>query len=234
MLLEVRHEMSSSNRHKTVHLAKLRCDVCSLEWEVRGCPRVELQRSHCCSRPCNALYQSQSLEFSRTVSASIEKRRANPVRKQAHSEANSRRMNHLYSTRPEMRKKQSIARRQRWKDLQYRASMTGVNHPNTGTINSWWQHWMEREITGRAWVARIRKLSGGRCLICCTKKNLHAHHIVPRSIAPELTLDLNNGISLCSTCHDGKDNPQNVHRLLREDVKRYQELMQELLSKREL
>ena len=39
------------------------------------------------------------------------------------------------------------------------------------------------------------------CKICDSKNNLHAHHIKPKSQYPELSKNIENGITLCSECH---------------------------------
>jgi len=237
MLLDVQNVPSvgkSHNRHKTAFVAQVRCDQCLREYEVRGCPRIQKQRYHFCSRSCSSKHQSQSPEFSQAVTTAIDERRTDPIRRQAHSDTNSQRMNVLYATRPEIRERQSAARAKRWQDPSYRQSMTGSNHPNSGKINPWWQPWMERELEGRLWVSRVKQLFSRRCALCNSRTKLHAHHIIPRSSAHELTLDLNNGIALCHNCHEGKDNLQNVHRLLREDSYKYLVLMQELLLRRKL
>lgn len=39
------------------------------------------------------------------------------------------------------------------------------------------------------------------CKHCGTAEDLHAHHVVPKSVAPDLALDVSNGIALCYRCH---------------------------------
>ena len=39
------------------------------------------------------------------------------------------------------------------------------------------------------------------CVICGLSDNLHSHHIFQKSKHPKLSLNLNNGITLCQKCH---------------------------------
>jgi transcription elongation factor Elf1 len=62
------------------------------------------------------------------------------------------------------------------------------------------QEYSSRSI-GR-WAESVRKRDGHRCRRCGTNREmLHAHHIKPRAMYPELTLDLENGVTLCKSCH---------------------------------
>jgi 5-methylcytosine-specific restriction endonuclease McrA len=40
-----------------------------------------------------------------------------------------------------------------------------------------------------------------KCLVCGTRNKLHAHHLLSKFNFPEHVFDLNNGVTLCSTCH---------------------------------
>ena len=51
------------------------------------------------------------------------------------------------------------------------------------------------------WSRMVRDRDGV-CCECGTEKSLNAHHQRSKSRFPELALDLNNGITLCSNCHD--------------------------------
>lgn len=49
--------------------------------------------------------------------------------------------------------------------------------------------------------ARAVKNRDKKCMGCGTTKKLHAHHIVPKVINPDMAFDIDNGITLCEECH---------------------------------
>ena len=56
----------------------------------------------------------------------------------------------------------------------------------------------------RIWKLEIYKRDKGICQICdkrCNDKNIIAHHIKPFADYPELRFDIDNGITLCRSCH---------------------------------
>ena len=53
-----------------------------------------------------------------------------------------------------------------------------------------------RQVWARA-VKRRDKI----CRACSRKVRLHAHHVLPASMFPDLALDIHNGISLCQFHH---------------------------------
>lgn len=53
-----------------------------------------------------------------------------------------------------------------------------------------------------SWSKMIKKLDNYMCKSCDSTKNLNAHHIMPKNDFPELSLELDNGITLCETCHE--------------------------------
>ena len=50
------------------------------------------------------------------------------------------------------------------------------------------------------WSKQVKERDG-KCLDCGTTQDLHAHHIKPKSSHPELSLDMQNGKTLCYRCH---------------------------------
>lgn len=54
----------------------------------------------------------------------------------------------------------------------------------------------------RDWSLAIRARDE-KCKSCGTKNNLHAHHIISKYYRPQLAYNLNNGITLCKSCHVG-------------------------------
>ena len=68
----------------------------------------------------------------------------------------------------------------------------------------------------RDWSRTVRERDSFTCRSCGSKKNSHAHHIVSKYYVPEYTLLLDNGITLCKTCHlgdrgvHGKSKPVNA------------------------
>lgn len=52
----------------------------------------------------------------------------------------------------------------------------------------------------RTWASRAKRKTP-YCEDCGAKEELHAHHVKPKSIYPDLALDENNVKILCKTCH---------------------------------
>lgn len=52
----------------------------------------------------------------------------------------------------------------------------------------------------KSWASRAKRKTP-YCEDCGTKEELHAHHVKPKSIYPDLALDDNNVKILCKTCH---------------------------------
>jgi 5-methylcytosine-specific restriction endonuclease McrA len=56
----------------------------------------------------------------------------------------------------------------------------------------------------REWANNIYKRDNYTCQECgikCRAKNIIAHHIKPFADYPEIRFDINNGITLCRSCH---------------------------------
>lgn len=51
------------------------------------------------------------------------------------------------------------------------------------------------------WARIVKEMAGNKCVICGATGRLESHHIIPRSLAPNLENDIDNGICLCHTCH---------------------------------
>lgn len=52
----------------------------------------------------------------------------------------------------------------------------------------------------RIWASRAKRKTP-YCEDCGAKEELHAHHVKPKSIYPDLALDESNVKILCKTCH---------------------------------
>lgn len=64
----------------------------------------------------------------------------------------------------------------------------------------------------RDWKAAVFDRDGHVCKICFGTERLHPHHIKSRKEFPELTFDVDNGLTLCIHCHyslhnTGRNNP---------------------------
>lgn len=53
----------------------------------------------------------------------------------------------------------------------------------------------------KSWRESVFLRDSFTCQMCGKKGDLEAHHIRPKSIYPELTLEKTNGITLCKVCH---------------------------------
>jgi|GEM_PF-3156931 len=52
-----------------------------------------------------------------------------------------------------------------------------------------------------AWSKSVRKRDNNQCQVCL-KSGIHAHHILQKQHYPELSLNINNGITLCMEHHN--------------------------------
>ena len=53
----------------------------------------------------------------------------------------------------------------------------------------------------QSWSKTIKKRDRRKCKICNSAKNINAHHIFQKNIYPQLSLNINNGVTLCKKCH---------------------------------
>jgi len=60
---------------------------------------------------------------------------------------------------------------------------------------------VEMKYALMSWSKTIKKKDNNKCQICESTNNLHSHHIFHKSKYPQLSLNLNNGITLCKDCH---------------------------------
>jgi hypothetical protein len=51
------------------------------------------------------------------------------------------------------------------------------------------------------WSLFVRLRDGNRCIVCRSRKDLFAHHIVRKSFLVEARFQTGNGITLCKVCH---------------------------------
>lgn len=49
--------------------------------------------------------------------------------------------------------------------------------------------------------SEIKQLYNGKCALCGSAEKCEAHHIISLSVLPQLRLDNDNLILLCSRCH---------------------------------
>jgi uncharacterized protein YlaI len=77
------------------------------------------------------------------------------------------------------------------------------------------------------WAKRIKREFSYKCAMCETEDSLEAHHIYFKSLFPSRIDDLDNGISLCTKCHD------RVHSLYIESPQAHFDLINILNKKRE-
>lgn len=51
------------------------------------------------------------------------------------------------------------------------------------------------------WVEKVIERDN-KCVICGTRQNLEVHHVFKVNNYDDAYLDINNGITLCKSCHD--------------------------------
>lgn len=100
---------------------------------------------------------------------------------------------------PEQQYAASILLRMILKNKQYHKLMDVLREETGFKINN------RQSPKAVAWAKKVKKI--GRCEVCGSKENLHAHHIVPWECSIKGRLDLKNGQCLCKSCHKVMHDP---------------------------
>lgn len=83
----------------------------------------------------------------------------------------------------------------------------GIDHPKTIVLKQIYKKTTplksgkrKNGFLNQAWAALVKERDR-KCRECGSVYDLHAHHVKPYKSYPELRTDVNNGITLCGTCH---------------------------------
>jgi len=71
----------------------------------------------------------------------------------------------------------------------------------------------------RKWANKVKE-GIDECEKCGSEEDLHAHHIIPVAIDPELRDDPENGVAICAECHS-KEHPNVPEKLIKNATKKY-------------
>jgi len=113
---------------------------------------------------------------------------------------------------PQQRQRQSDISRSRWSDPARRKQMSDLMEEIWSDQELRRRHSISMGGDGdldrmsihrdfRKWTKSVKERDGRRCQCCDSAENLHAHHIKPKALHPELAFDISNGITLCESCH---------------------------------
>lgn len=186
-------ECSDDNIHKN-HSVICNCDFCGKEMSIAKY-RFDSSIHHYCSNSCRAnghsVYNSgeNSPNYRKTTYITI---KCDQCKKDIQIMASqiNRRNKHFCS----------IQCKNKWQSENVR----GENHPNYNPLLTEQDRYKRREYSDY-WSFRkeVYERDDYTCRCCGDKKggNLVAHHLLNFSKYPELRTDINNGITLCSSCH---------------------------------
>lgn len=62
---------------------------------------------------------------------------------------------------------------------------------------------VKEQILLRQWSLTVRERDSFTCRSCGSTKNTHAHHMISKYYVPKYKFYIENGITLCKSCHVG-------------------------------
>lgn len=94
---------------------------------------------------------------------------------------------------PESRKKMSIAKKGKY---------LGADNPNWKGSKVTEEKRLRQSYENKLWRQACLIRDQNQCTKCGDKNRLHVHHILPFADHPERRFDINNGQTLCVSCHE--------------------------------
>lgn len=82
-----------------------------------------------------------------------------------------------------------------------KSAFTIIKNRLDKTNTSYWNFEDRRSAKYKSWKQNVLKRDKYICQKCGSKNNLVAHHIKPFATDKEARFDIDNGITLCQTCH---------------------------------
>lgn len=113
-----------------------------------------------------------------------------------------------WTKRPEVKEKMSLTKKKN--PIRYwlgkkRPDMMGKNNPRwSGGGSTSEEIKIRLSLEYRIWQLEIYKRDKGICRLCgrrCNNKSIVAHHLRLFSEFPELRFSMDNGVTLCRSCH---------------------------------
>lgn len=86
-------------------------------------------------------------------------------------------------------------------DKEVKAMFSLIKNKLDKVNTSYWNFEDRRSAKYKNWKQSVLKRDNYICQKCGNKNNLVVHHIKPFAIDKESRFDVNNGITLCQSCH---------------------------------
>jgi hypothetical protein len=123
---------------------------------------------------------------------------------------NFKQNNRDYAMRPENKIKRQI----RQQTQEYKLWMKKYRENNPEKLLEWGKKHAKKhgaifkmpyriyKFALQQWSRSVRRRDNNTCWVCGSKENIEANHILPKKDYPELSLDVDNGITLCDKDHN--------------------------------
>ena len=190
---------------------KINCPVCGIELRVKP-SKVKRQKNVFCSRKCKYSYQkgkptwNDGMKGIYNLSEEHKENIKKSIKDNPKIKATQFKKGFKWSEKNKSKRIDTIKERKSLsgeKNGMYGRSKE--KNPNWQGGLSYWRKEFYNSIPYKEWQKGVFKRDNYKCQICQTTKRggkiLHAHHIKSFAKYPELRLNINNGLTLCNTCH---------------------------------